>query len=213
MPNTPPRRVPGRGSPRPGTRREQRLTTGRAPASGGAASDQTGTPAAGASSPAPARGRTVSTLAISLTQRIIALVATVAVLVISFVSSFSVYLGQQKDIAAVKAEIADHQSEIGRLQDELGRWSDPAYVEAQARQRLGWVMPGEVGYRVIGADGQIIGGTDVTAPAADEPTDQVWYEVLWSSLRTADQPVPVETAAPQPSQPATIGPDDPPSGG
>ncbi|MCL1923504.1 MAG: septum formation initiator family protein [Propionibacteriaceae bacterium] len=129
-----------------------------------------------------------SSAGLSLVQRTIAVAATFALLLIFFVSRFSVYLSQQRDIAEVRADIAAHRVEIARLQDELDRWQDPAYVKAQARDRLGWVMPGEVGYRVVDENGQLIGGflsgIDDTYGEVNLP----WYEVLGESLIIADQP-------------------------
>ncbi|MCL2736424.1 MAG: septum formation initiator family protein [Propionibacteriaceae bacterium] len=152
-----------------------------------------------------ARGKVVSAFALGMAQRVFALVATLAVLVVTFVSSYSVYLSQQRDIAEANAQIADHNAQIADLNDQLQRWQDPAYVRAQARDRLGWVMPGEVGYRVIDANGQIIGGTVGLTPAVDDTTPTPWYDTLWASLSAADQPTPPEGA--QPTGPATIGPD------
>jgi cell division protein FtsB len=140
-----------------------------------------------------------------LVQRTIAVVATFALLLVSFVSSFSVYLGQQRDIAQVREQIAQQRAEIERLQDELERWQDPAYVRAQARDRLGWVMPGEVGYRVVDENGQVIGGT-MTDPDGDSAAVSVtWYEALRDSLKVADQPVP---DAQEPEDSRIFDPDD-----
>jgi cell division protein FtsB len=152
----------------------------------------------------------MSTVALSVTQRVIALAATLAVLVISFVSSFGVYFSQQREIAQTKAEIASHQTQITRLQDEIERWNDPSYVKAQARDQLGWVLPGEVGYRVVDENGDVVGGVDVTTPPAPDSTDQAWYETLWGSVRNADQPVVVaESAAQKPVDDKVINSDDP----
>jgi cell division protein FtsB len=147
----------------------------------------------------------MSSLALGVTNRVIVLAATLAVLMISFVSSFSVYLGQQRDIAQTKAEISAHQGEIARLQDELNRWQDPAYIRTQARDRLGWVLPGEVGYRVIDANGEIIGGTVGTLDPQDTAANRIWYEALWLSMQSADRPVP-EASSP-PDNPVVVGPD------
>jgi len=156
---------------------------------------------------ADARGRVISTLATGVAHRAIALIVTLAVLLISFVSSYSVYLGQQRDIAQTKADIAAREAEIARVQDQLERWQDPAYVRAQARDRLGWVMPGEVGYRVIDADGNVIGGTVAALDTpAEETTSLVWYDALMESIETADEPVPVPDPT-VPTGPATVGPD------
>ena len=200
MPGNPPRHAPSREPTRPVAKREPRLRLETQAAPEASASEEASPP------PAKKRGRLMSTLAMGLTHRLIALAATFAVLVISFVSSFSVYLNQQKQIAETQAQIADTQNQIGQLQDKLQRWLDPAYVRAQARDQLGWVLPGEVGYRVIDANGQLIGGTVGTLATATDQTDQNWYETIWQSLQTADQP------APQPSDtatapPAVVGPD------
>jgi hypothetical protein len=57
-------------------------------------------------------------------------------------------------------------------------------------------MPGEVGYRVIGADGRIQG--ELSAPTdVPEPTVTRWYNVLWGSVEAAGrQPGPTHAADP-----------------
>jgi cell division protein FtsB len=139
-----------------------------------------------------------------MTHRFVILIGIVAVLMISFVSSFGVYLGQQRDITQAKSDIISHKSEIARLQDELMRWRDPAYVRSQARDRLGWVLPGEVGYRVVDENGNLIGGTVGSIEDGDE-VRMIWYDALWVSLQGADQPAPDPS---DPSGPSTFGPDD-----
>ncbi len=201
-PGTPPRRVPDRGSTRPGTRRGARLAAGQAAADPGS---ETTTPLDEAT--LVGRRRAISGLALSMTHRLIALAATIGILAISFISSYGVYLDQQRLIAETQAQIDQHNAEIARLQDEFERWNDPAYVKARARDQLGWVMPGEVGYRVVDENGQVIGGTVGQAPPVEEPAPQVWYEQLWASLRAADQPALVETTPTEPAPAATIGPD------
>ena len=39
--------------------------------------------------------------------------------------------------------------DIKALEREKRRWADDEYVKAQARERFGWVMPGETSYQVI----------------------------------------------------------------
>jgi cell division protein FtsB len=129
----------------------------------------------------------------SLTTRAIALAVVLLILMISYASSLRIYFTQRRDIAATRAEIGARQQAIEELQAELARWDDVEYVKTQARDRLGWVVPGEIGYRVVGPDGKPIGGgseiTSVPQPA-EKPTD-AWWSRLWGSLATADQPAPV----------------------
>jgi len=202
MPKQPKRHAPGRESTRPGAgrggRADKRAALDAQPATDG--SSGTGQPGA------DTRSRRIPTLALGMAQRVIAIVATAAVLSVTFVSSFSVYLGQQREIAETKAAIAADQQRIAELQDELTRWQDPAYIKARAREQLGWVMPGEVGYRVVDANGQVIGTTVETPPARADTPPPAWYDTLWSSLQTADQPTP-DPAQAKPAGPATVGPD------
>jgi cell division protein FtsB len=119
------------------------------------------------------------------------LVVVVILLALSYVSSLRILVAQQHDLAVADHQIAERSAEIDRLEAELARWDDPAYVKAQARDRFGWVMPGETGYRVIGEDGQPLGG-GVTITAEQElPAGEhqpVWWDRLWGSVQAADAP-------------------------
>lgn len=136
-----------------------------------------------------------------MTQRLVALVVVLAVLALSYVSSLRIYFDQEQQIGAARAQIARDQAAVDRLNDEIARWQNPDYVKAQARDRLGWVLPGEVGYRVVGADGKVIGGQVGSIAGRDDAENQTWYERLQGSVQTADQPAP---AAPQPKAEQTI---------
>jgi cell division protein FtsB len=131
-----------------------------------------------------------------ITQRAVALLVVVGLLVISYVGTMRIYLNQQSDMATARTQIAERQATIAQLQDELSRWNDPSYIKTQARERLGWVMPGEVGYRVIGTDGKVVSGEVGSIKGNNDPANQAWYERIWSSVQTADQPVVIPTTQP-----------------
>ncbi len=113
-------------------------------------------------------------------------------LAVSFFSTFQVYLRQDQELAAAQQEIRDRTAQVTALETELARWNDPAYVKTQARQRLGWVVPGETGYRLVDDSGNPIGGgvnlESTQRPVAGED-DQTWWQRLAGSLATADSPV------------------------
>jgi hypothetical protein len=113
----------------------------------------------------------------------------VSLLTLSYVGTMRIYLEQRSDMARARADISERQAMISQLEDELARWSDPAYIKTQARERLGWVLPGEVGYRVIGADGKVVSGEVGSIKGANDPENQAWYERVWSSVQAADQPL------------------------
>ena len=126
------------------------------------------------------------------------------VLTISYASSLRIYFAQAHEIAATKAEIANRQQRIAELQSEVVRWERLDYVRTQARERLGWVVPGETGYRVVDANGKPLGGGSeiaVDAPEPQKPQD-AWWDKLWGSVEAADRPAPVK-AKPKPVKPIT----------
>ena len=129
----------------------------------------------------------------NLTARALALVVVVLVLTISYATSLRIYFSQAHEIASTKAEIAQSQAAISDLQGQIARWNDPAYVTAQARERLGWLVPGETGYTVVGADGKPLGGGfTVDSSAATDPAQQqqMWWDRMWGSVAAADKPAP-----------------------
>ena len=140
----------------------------------------------------------------NLTARALALVVVVLVLTISYATSLRIYFAQAHEIASTKAEIAGSQEAIGDLQGRIARWNDPAYVTARARERLGWVVPGETGYTVVGADGKPLGGgltLDSAAPVDPQP-QAMWWDRMWGSVKAADQPA-VKKAEPDSDVPVT----------
>lgn len=148
-----------------------------------------------------------------LTWRLIILAVVVAAIALTLAQSLRVYFAQAADITALRVEIENRRNEIAELEDQLARWDDPAFVKAEARERLGWVMPGEIGYRVIGLDGKPVGGDSaVLAPEAEPTAKGLWWERVWGSVAVADQPVPEPSVEATPTAPATtIGPPPSPS--
>jgi cell division protein FtsB len=178
---------PGRGRPR--ARPQHREREGVAPV---VVTPRT----AAAAEPRKAVGALRRGIQANLTARALALLVVLLVLTISYATSLRIYFAQAHDIADTKAEIATRQARIATLQGDLTRWNDPAYVKTQARERLGWVVPGETGYTVVGADGKPLGGglsiDSETAPAGSGTAGKAWWGTLWGSVEAADKPAPAK---------------------
>ena len=124
------------------------------------------------------------------------LLSVVLLLVASYTSALHAWWQQRGEIQTAKAEIVMRRDAIDQLKDTKARFDDPAFIKQQARARFGWVMPGEVGYRVIGSDGSVQG----QVPTLDEPPsaaqDREWYDTLWGSVEQAgkkpEKPKPVK---------------------
>ncbi len=113
-----------------------------------------------------------------------------AVLAVSYASSLKAYLQQRDHIADLKSEISETSAAIDDLEREKRRYQDDAYVRAQARERFGYVMPGETSYLVLDENGEPIEGqarlNDPDEVLADEPT--AWWDDAWESVELAGSP-------------------------
>ena len=208
--------APAAATPAPGVRAAKKAATpGQAPTRTSTASGRTGSTALRTSRAGAAvtrRSASVLHRAVraNLTARALALVVVVLVLTISYATSLRIYFSQAHEIATTKAQIAASQDAIGELQGQIARWNDPAYVAAQARERLGWLVPGETGYTVVGADGKPLGG-GMTLDAPDTPDpgqqQQMWWDRMWGSVAAADKPV---KAKANPADRAPVTPDSKP---
>lgn len=111
-------------------------------------------------------------------------------LAVSYASSLRAYLQQQQHTAELHAQIAETSEGISALEREKRRWKDEAYIEAQARLRFGYVMPGETSYMVIDENGDPLEATDELADPATVPVDvpPAWWDTFWGSLEAAGNP-------------------------
>lgn len=129
------------------------------------------------------------------------LLAVVLLLIASYTSTLHAWWQARSEIQATKAEIATRKQSIVDLEDQIARWDDPAYVKQQAKERFGWVSPGEVGYRVIGSDGKVQGADVPTLDAPPQASDPAWYDKLWGSVKeSGKKPDRTPTTDPEPDK-------------
>ncbi len=124
------------------------------------------------------------------TGRSLILLLVVAVLAVSYASSMKAYLQQRAHIAELKTQIADRSASIDDLEREKRRWNDEAYVRAQARDRFGYLMPGETAYVVLDEDGKPLESRSRLHDPGEvlrEPP-QPWWSDAWSSVELAGDP-------------------------
>ena len=137
---------------------------------------------------APMAAAQLSSSRAKLTGRAAVLLLVVAVLAVSYASSMRAWLKQRSDINTLNAQIAEQRQDVAALRLQKQRLHDPAYIQSLARSRFGWILPGETGFRVIGADGKVLsdGGSqlsDPTQPAAPPKTE--WWQDTYATVVTA----------------------------
>lgn len=115
----------------------------------------------------------------------IVMLVVLVLAVIVLAPSLRIFVQQQQQLAQLRAQVLEQKGGVKDLNDERARWDDPSYIEAQARERLNYVYPGEYSYLVID-DGK----TQTTGdgqPISDrvESTRVDWVRTLLSSVLTA----------------------------
>lgn len=123
----------------------------------------------------------------NLTGRAAVLALVFCLLAISLAYPLREYLAQRGDIAEYRATVAAQEKRVAELRRQHERWNDPAYVEAQARERLHYVFPGETSYIVLGSEeAPAKGGVDgVIAPEQTQAARSPWFTDLWHSVEAA----------------------------
>jgi cell division protein FtsB len=151
----------------------------------------------------------------SAARRAAILAAVVCVLTLTIAGPVRTYFAQRTEMQQLEATEAQLRAQIAELEQQKVKLADPVFIAAQARERLGFVMPGEVPYQVqLPANSGVPGTPGVEAPAADP--DEPWYTSLWHTIADAPHGVSPPTAPGEPAPPvppAAPRPDAPPPGG
>ncbi|MDR0482226.1 MAG: septum formation initiator family protein [Cellulomonadaceae bacterium] len=102
---------------------------------------------------------------------------------------------QAVEIHELRSDVKAQQAYVSELQSELERWDDPAFVEGQARERLGFKRPGDTAWRLVGGEALLDDVDPETGlpvepgiVGVDDGEDRTWFELLWESVRVADGP-------------------------
>jgi hypothetical protein len=103
-------------------------------------------------------------------------VAVLVALVVMLGAPLRSWFVQRGDLAAARASLAAADAELEDLRNGIEQWQDPLFVQEQARLRLNYVLPGEVGV--------IVGEPQQAQPGGpDAPRD--WFAALWRSVESA----------------------------
>ncbi len=89
----------------------------------------------------------------------------------------------QRQVASARAELAALESENAVLQADVTALQTDQEIEKLAREKLGYVRPGETAYVVLDPPGTEESET-VAPPAPAE--DRTWVESLWEFITGAD---------------------------
>lgn len=154
--------------------------------------------------PSSTRGRRTVTGRPVLSARAGAALGVLVVLITILALPFKEWVTQRARISDLETQLAWHTDRVADLEASIERWDDPAYVEAQARARLHFVRPGQVGYVVLTDEAAEEPETTQTRPMAEAPQGGPWWSAVWSTVLDAAEPSAEGSApaAPAPAEPA-----------
>ncbi len=141
-------------------------------------------------------GRSVLSIGgLDVSTRLIVVLTVAAILSVMLVPSLYQWWQQERELAQIKAQVAQQQQKNADMQRQLDLWNDPDYISTQARERLGFVRPGETQYTVVDPGPQYQDSALAAAAASTGPA-RPWVQQLAILVGKADQP---PTTTPIPS--------------
>jgi cell division protein FtsB len=130
--------------------------------------------------PSPARKRPV------LTGRALVLGGIVILLIVLLAAPIQRYLGSRSDVSGAAGKLHDDQRQLSQLTKQQAQWSDPGFIQQEARTRLQYAMPGDTVYVVV--DKGEKSDIEKTAGAKAKPaTGPGWNTRLMDSVQQASK--------------------------
>jgi cell division protein FtsB len=143
----------------------------------------------------------------SAARRAAILAAVICVLTLTIAGPVRTYFAQRTEMKQLKATEEQLRAQIAGLEEQKVKLADPVFIAAQARERLGFVMPGDIPYQVQLPANAAVPGTPGGEPAKANP-DEPWYASLWHTIADAPHGVSSTTAPdvppPGPPPPPTL---------
>lgn len=147
----------------------------------------------------------------STARRAAVLAAVVCVLTLTIAGPVRTYFAQRTEMKQLAATEEMLRQQIADLEQQKQKLADPVFIAAQARERLGFVKPGDVPYQVQLPPGAIVApDADSDVPLAGAVSTDPWYTSLWKTIADTPQNV---TADPGPPPAPPVPPPVPRPGG
>ncbi|MGE5693725.1 MAG: FtsB family cell division protein [Candidatus Sericytochromatia bacterium] len=141
-------------------------------------------------------------------RRAAILAAVICVLTLTIAGPVRTYFAQRTEMKQLAASEAQLRSQIEELEQQKAKLADPVFVAAQARERLGFVMPGDVPYQVQLPPGAAVPPDQPGASSPTAPSNDPWYTALWRTIADTPHNIPTPAAPAPPPEP----PPPPPGG-
>jgi cell division protein FtsB len=119
----------------------------------------------------------------AVTGRALVLGAVVVLLLVLLASPLNRYIASRGDAGRAATQFQQDQQALQQLQQQQKLWSDPGYIQQQARQRLMYAMPGDTVYVVVNKGQK--SDIEKSATSVQAAPAGSWNERLWRSVQVA----------------------------
>lgn len=119
-------------------------------------------------------------LGLNGTRRAAVLAIVVCALALTVAVPLRTYLSQRTEVNEQVRRAQELRTQVAQLRKRESELSDPEQIQAEARERLRYVMPGETPYivQLPGDDGR----ASARQPERSAAPVESWYGKLWNQL-------------------------------
>lgn len=125
-------------------------------------------------------------LGLSTTRRAAILAIACCALAFTVAVPLRTYLTQRSELSVQQERQDELQAKRKELRERKGELDDPAVIEAEARSRLGYVMPGQTPYVVQLPEETADRNGDGDGGESKDRHQDPWYESLWQTINSDD---------------------------
>jgi cell division protein FtsB len=145
----------------------------------------------------------------STARRAAILAAVVCVLTLTIAGPVRTYFAQRTEMHQLAVSEGQLRTQIAELEQQKAKLADPVFIAAQARERLGFVMPGDIPYQVQLPNVAGQPERETSSGTAESRPNEPWYTSLWRTIADTPHNIPADSAP----SPAPAPPPPPPPGG
>lgn len=133
-----------------------------------------------------AEGKTFLVGGLELSTRLLSVVVLVGVLGALLVPNLYAWWKQEQELRDITAKVEQTKKQNAQMREQLDLWSDPEFIASQARERLGYVKPGEVQYAVVDPGEEYLDKAQINAASPEGPA-RPWIQVVGKLIQEADE--------------------------
>jgi cell division protein FtsB len=141
-------------------------------------------------------------------RRAAIMAALVCVLTLTIAGPVRTYFAQRTEMKQLSASEAALREQIAELEGQKAKLADPVFIAAQARERLGFVKPGDIPYQVQLPPGAVVEQETGPKTQAGRSSDP-WYTSLWHTIADTPHGPPAPAKSEPPGLPPPAAPPPP----